>query len=141
EGTPRSRARRLALRPRASSSRFKKRPGCAIGGMSLTLVIVHDLDLVGVTLAEPKPNEPEEGASFKGLVNRGWRKGVAAPWSGAVVPGRWWRGLLVLHAAFDVAELGDGEGDHDGHEDHRLRRRAAEVEAFDAVAEHLVDQD
>ena len=38
--------------------------------------------------------------------------------------------LLVLHAAFDVAELEHGEGDHEQHQDHRLRRGAAEVEAF-----------
>lgn len=49
--------------------------------------------------------------------------------------------LLVPHAALDVAELEHGEGDHDQHQDHRLRRGAAEVEAFDAVAVDLVDQD
>ena len=38
--------------------------------------------------------------------------------------------LLILHAAFDVAELDHGEGDHDQHEDHPLGRGAAEVEAF-----------
>ena len=36
----------------------------------------------------------------------------------------------MLHAAFDVAELEDGEGDHEEHQDCRPRRRAAEAEAF-----------
>src|SRR5262245_37287890 len=58
DGTPRARARRLALRPRAFSSRFNRRPGCAIGGMFLALVIVHDLDLVRVALAELEADPP-----------------------------------------------------------------------------------
>src|SRR6185436_17236687 len=48
---------------------------------------------------------------------------------------------LVLHLALDVAELHHGERDHDHHQDHRLRRRAAEVGGLHAVVVDLVDED
>src|SRR5262245_42599284 len=53
EGTPRLNASRLALRPRASSSRFSRRPGWAIAGMCPfpTRVVVDALDaIVGMSM-------------------------------------------------------------------------------------------
>src|SRR3990172_10795095 len=47
----------------------------------------------------------------------------------------------VLHRALDEAELDHGERDDDEHQDHRLRRRAAEVGRLDPVVVDLVDED
>src|SRR4051812_17649800 len=58
DGTPRSNARRFALRLRVASSRLKRRPGWATGGMALSFMIIHDLDIVGVALAELEANAP-----------------------------------------------------------------------------------
>src|SRR5215831_6580631 len=49
--------------------------------------------------------------------------------------------ISVLDLALDVAELHDRERGHHEHEDHRLRRRAAQVRGLHAVVVHLVDQD
>jgi hypothetical protein len=38
-----------------------------------------------------------------------------------------------VHLALDEAELHDGQRDDDDHQDHRLRRRAAEVAALTPV--------
>src|SRR5207247_3496151 len=58
DGTPRSSASRLALSFRSAISRLKRRPGCAAGGMSLSSVVVHDLYVVGITLAEIEAYAP-----------------------------------------------------------------------------------
>src|SRR5712692_7656379 len=47
----------------------------------------------------------------------------------------------VMHPALDEAELDRGQPDDDRHQYDRLRRRAAEVEADDAVVPDLVDED
>src|SRR5436309_922235 len=47
----------------------------------------------------------------------------------------------VLHLLLDEAELRYRERDHDNHQHHRLRRRAAEVARFDAVVVDLVHED
>src|SRR5713101_1287801 len=47
----------------------------------------------------------------------------------------------VMHPALDKAELDRGQPDDDRHQDDRLRRRAAEIEADDAVVPDLVDED
>src|SRR5687768_5891407 len=49
--------------------------------------------------------------------------------------------ISILHLALDVAELHHRQGDDDRHQDHRLRRGAAEVGRLYAVVVHLVDQD
>src|SRR3546814_15946226 len=46
-----------------------------------------------------------------------------------------------MHPALDVAELHDGQHDHDGHQDRRLGRRSAEILGLEAVVPDLVDQD
>jgi len=46
-----------------------------------------------------------------------------------------------MHPALDKAELDCGQRDDDRHQDHRLRRRTAEIEADDAVVPDLVDED
>jgi len=46
-----------------------------------------------------------------------------------------------VHPPFDKAELDRGQRDDNRHQDHRLRRRAAEIEADDAVVPHLVNED
>ena len=46
-----------------------------------------------------------------------------------------------MHPALDQAELDGGERHDDDHEDHRLGRRAAEIERHLAVVIDLVDQD
>src|ERR1700722_7012102 len=56
EGTPRSRARRLALRLRASNSRLRRRPGWANAVILLTFVIVDNFHFVGITVMELKAN-------------------------------------------------------------------------------------
>src|SRR4051812_29182706 len=55
--------------------------------------------------------------------------------------GRRWMPSLVLHLLLHEAELDDRQGDHDGHEDDRLRRRAVDVQRLEAVVVDLVDQD
>src|SRR5258707_14292611 len=47
----------------------------------------------------------------------------------------------VVNLALDEAELRQRQRHHDGHQHDRLNRRSAEVERFEAVLEHLVDQD
>src|SRR3990167_7718457 len=49
--------------------------------------------------------------------------------------------ISVIHLAFYVTELDDGEHHHDGHQHHGLRGRAAQVERLETVVIHLVDQD
>src|SRR5512135_2735236 len=68
---------------------------------------------------------------------------ISSAWQKKVSQGRFSIivGALVLHLALDEAELHHGERNHDDHQDHRLRRRAAQVEALEAVVEHLVHQD
>src|SRR5215472_16909744 len=51
---------------------------------------------------------------------------------------RWSR---VMHPPLDKAELDRGQRNDDRHQDHRLRRRAAEIKADDAVVPDLVDED
>src|SRR5688572_14961597 len=58
DGTPRSSDSRLALRPRATSSRFRRRPGWATGASDLTLVVVDDLDVIRVTPSKLEANPP-----------------------------------------------------------------------------------
>ena len=45
-----------------------------------------------------------------------------------------------MNLLLDVAKLERGQRHHDHHQDHRLRRRAAEIGADLAVLKHLVDQ-
>src|SRR5437868_13724100 len=47
----------------------------------------------------------------------------------------------VVHAPLDEAELDEGEDHEHGHQDHRLRRRAAEVAAAETVVVELEHQD
>src|SRR5689334_15713983 len=49
--------------------------------------------------------------------------------------------ISVLDLLLDEAELHHRERDHDDHEDHRLRRRPAQVGRLHAVVVHLVDED
>src|ERR1700687_269183 len=51
------------------------------------------------------------------------------------------RRSCVMHPALDEAELDRGQPDDDRHEDDLLCRRAAEVEADNAVVPDLVDED
>ena len=51
-GTPRSRANLFALNCRASNSRLRNRPGCAIGVMDSSFVIVDDPNVVGIAVAK-----------------------------------------------------------------------------------------
>ena len=46
-----------------------------------------------------------------------------------------------MHPALDKAELNRGQPDDDRHQDHRLRRRAAEIKPDDPVIPDLVDED
>src|SRR5215212_10696267 len=48
--------------------------------------------------------------------------------------------ILIRYLALDVAELDGGEADHDDHQDHGLRGRAAEIAAEAAVGIDLVDE-
>ncbi len=45
-----------------------------------------------------------------------------------------------MHALLNEAELECGQGDHDNHQNNRLRRRGAEVKIDEAVVINLVDQ-
>src|SRR5215475_10717172 len=47
----------------------------------------------------------------------------------------------VMDAALDESELRQRQRYHDRHQHHRLDRRSAEIERFEPVLEHLVDQD
>src|SRR5258708_34548238 len=65
---------------------------------------------------------------------------LSTAWARTVSTGRF-STMLILDLALDEAELGDGKRDHDQHEDHRLRRRAAEIPRLDAVVVDLIDED
>src|ERR1700754_97949 len=58
DGTPMSSDSRLALSLRAASSRFRKRPGCATGGIGLSSVIVDDLDVASVAFFKLEKDAP-----------------------------------------------------------------------------------
>src|SRR5262249_51678090 len=57
-GTPGSKARRLALRFRAASSRFRRPPGWAKIGVFLTLVIVNNFHVMGIAVTELETDSP-----------------------------------------------------------------------------------
>src|SRR6266851_2801673 len=63
------------------------------------------------------------------------------PWIPAFAGMAGFGGSCVMHPALDKAELDRGQPDDDRHQDDRLRRRAAEIEADDAVVPDLVDED
>src|SRR2546423_2808909 len=68
DGTPRSSASRLALSARAASSRLRRRPGCATGGMVLSSVIIDDFDIEGIAFAEFETDAPTIVHSHRPLV-------------------------------------------------------------------------
>src|SRR5450759_3412040 len=64
---------------------------------------------------------------------------ISSAWQRKVSQGRF-SIMSVLHLAFDIAELHHGKADDDRHQDHRLRRGPAPVQALEAIVEHLVHQ-